>query len=210
MRFARVAVLIIMTAFSVIVTMVTKQTNIDRCEQREDEGLNEADEELHEVEDENETGAMEEIFATEDVTEKTDRKGEGANRDRENFDKPDDQKYERKDRIEPTRCFLLFRFITEEIPQNEFRTGDLEYDDRPCAEGDESESDCAVEIRIVRTDQGAGQVEVTINIMTPTHGAYTRNQSHPVVKQNEEEKRDEDRKRHRKGVFTDDRFQKVA
>src|SRR5690606_10893541 len=50
--------------------MVAEQADIDGGEQCEHEGLNHTDEKLHEVEHEHEAGAVEKVFAAEDVSKK--------------------------------------------------------------------------------------------------------------------------------------------
>ena len=57
----------------VVVAVITEESDIDRCQQGEHEGLNKADEEFHEVEDEKETSAVEKILAAKDVSEKSNR-----------------------------------------------------------------------------------------------------------------------------------------
>jgi hypothetical protein len=42
----------------VVVTMVADQADVNRAEQRKNRGLNQADEQLHEIENKKETGAV--------------------------------------------------------------------------------------------------------------------------------------------------------
>jgi hypothetical protein len=53
----------------VIIAVIAEEANIDRGEERKDGGLNQPDEQFHEIENENETGSMEEVFTAEDVAE---------------------------------------------------------------------------------------------------------------------------------------------
>ena len=77
-----------------VVTMIADEADVDRSQQGENERLDQADEQLHEIENEKETGPVEQIFATEDVAEKTDGKREGPNGDGEHFDQADDKKHQ--------------------------------------------------------------------------------------------------------------------
>ena len=46
------------TGVIVVVTVVADQTDVNGAEQRKDRGLNQADEQLHEIENKKETGAV--------------------------------------------------------------------------------------------------------------------------------------------------------
>ena len=91
MRFDGVTGLVVV---GVIVSVIGQKTDIYGGQKREDERLNEADEQLHEIEDKQETGAVQEILSAEYVTKKTDRKGKGTDRDGKHLDQPNDQKNE--------------------------------------------------------------------------------------------------------------------
>lgn len=56
-------------ALFVIIAVVAEEADIDRGEKRKDGGLNQPDEQFHEIENENETGSMEEVFTAKDVAE---------------------------------------------------------------------------------------------------------------------------------------------
>jgi hypothetical protein len=71
-RFGRVVGLIVVCVFVVVVAVVTEQTNVHRGQEGEDERLDQPDEELHEVENKEEAGAVKEVFAAKDVTKETD------------------------------------------------------------------------------------------------------------------------------------------
>jgi hypothetical protein len=115
----------------VVVAVVADEADVDGAQEGEHEGLDEADEQLHEVEDEKEAGAVEQVFTTEDVAEKTDRKGEGADADGEHLDEADEDEHKREDRVEPAGGFVLVGLVAEEVPENHLRAGDLEDDDQP-------------------------------------------------------------------------------
>jgi hypothetical protein len=53
----------------VIIAMIAEEADIDRGEERKDGGLNQPDEQFHEIENENETGSMEKVFTAKDVAE---------------------------------------------------------------------------------------------------------------------------------------------
>ena len=52
-----------------IIAMIAEEADIDRGEERKDGGLNQPDEQFHEIENENETGSMEKVFTAKDVAE---------------------------------------------------------------------------------------------------------------------------------------------
>ena len=56
-------------AFFVIIAVVAEEADIDRSEKGKDGGLNEANEQFHEIKNKDEPGPMEEVLAAEDVTE---------------------------------------------------------------------------------------------------------------------------------------------
>lgn len=59
----------VVTFGTVIIAVVADEPDINGAEERKDERLNQADEQLHEIEDEKEAGAMEEIFPAENIAE---------------------------------------------------------------------------------------------------------------------------------------------
>ena len=117
-----------------VIAMVADEADINGAEQREDCGLNEADEHLHEVENENEVSAVEQILAAEDIAEQAHGKREGTDDDREYVGAADDQEYGRQDRVEPAGSFAFLRLVAEEVEEENFRARELENDDQPRAE----------------------------------------------------------------------------
>ena len=93
------------TIVFMVIAMITDKADIDGGEQGENDGLDQADEELHEIENEEEAGAVQKVFTTEDIAEETDGKGKWADHDRENLNEADDQEDEGKNRIEPAGSF---------------------------------------------------------------------------------------------------------
>lgn len=140
-RFGGVSFLVI-----VVITVIADKADINRGEKRENDGLDQADEQLHEIENEQEAGAMEEILATKDIAEETNGESEGTDENGENFNAAHDQKDQGENRIEPTWGFRFIGFVAEKIPENEFWPGIFEDDDKPSAEGDQGECQRTVEI----------------------------------------------------------------
>ena len=89
----------------VIIAMVAKKTDIYRGEEGENDGLDQADEKLHEIEHKEETGAVKKIFPAEDIAEETDGKGEGADNNGENLDEADNQEDQGQDGVKPAGGF---------------------------------------------------------------------------------------------------------
>src|SRR5690348_8985108 len=100
---------------TVVVTMVTDQTNVHRGKEREDQGLDEADKQLHEIEHKEKSGAVQEVFTAENVSEKPDRKRHRANHDRNHFDQTHGEEYQREYIVERGGCFLFVGLITKQI-----------------------------------------------------------------------------------------------
>src|SRR6478736_3434906 len=193
-----------------VIAMVAEEADVDGAQEGEDRGLDEADEQLHEVEDKEEVRAVEEIFPAEDVAEQTDRKREGADGDREHLDAADDQEDQRKEGIEPGGRLGLVRLVAEEIPEDELRAGVLEDDDQVGAEGNQREGDGAVKIRGERADP-RGELDATVaEALFRADRADTRQQAHPVLNKDEDEEGDEQREGDRESFFAHDRLEQVA
>ena len=88
-----------MAVFVIAPLVITEQADVDRGKQREHQRLDYSDEQLHKIEHEYETGAMEQIFSAEDVAEKSHRKGERPDGDGEDLNQANGEKDQRKHRI---------------------------------------------------------------------------------------------------------------
>lgn len=206
MRLGVSVVLVVMTF-----VVIGDQADINSGEEREDCGLNQADEQLHEVEHKHEAGAVEEILAAEDIAEEADGKCEGADADREEFNETDHEEHQREDGIEPAGGFVLVGFVAEKVPEDDLRTGIFKNDDEPPAERNERERNSAVEVRREGTDKRIGHVEMTLGVrMAHANRADAREQTGPVLNQNKDKERDEQRKRRGKSLFPNDGFEQIA
>jgi len=176
-----------------VIAMITNQADVDSGEQSEDDGLDQTDQQLHEVEDKKEGGAVEEIFTAVDVAEEANGEGERADKDRKNFDAAHDQEDQSEDGVEPAGSFLFLGLVAEEIDEQKFQAGKPEDQNCPSAEGKNRESDGAIKVRSERTDERTAHMELPFGVsVAPTNGADARNESHPIIEQNENEQRDED------------------
>lgn len=196
---------------TMVIAVIYDQSDIDRGEQREDQGLNKADQQLHEVEGEKETCAVKEAFSTEHVAKKPDRKSDWSNSDRDHFNNSDEKKNEREDVVERDGSFFLVRLIPEQVEEENLRPRELHNDDKPGTERNGRQSDGAIEVGRERTDQGRSDVKVALRVrVSPPDRAHSGQQPHPVLEENKNEECDQERESEWECAFANDGLKQVA
>ena len=167
---------------------------------------------VQEIENKKEARAMEQVFTAEDIAEETNRERERSDQDRKDLDEADEQEHERENRVEPGGSFTFLGLVAEEVPEDEFRAGDPENNDGPRAERNEGERDGAVEVGVVRANERRADVLKVPPMLAlpPPHRADAGDETHPVVKQDEDEKCHEQRKRQWKSLLADDGFEEAT
>src|SRR3954462_11150702 len=98
-----------------IITVVADEADGDGGQQGEDEALNEADEQLEEIEGRQEVHRVKEVFTAEYVAEKTHRKGHRTDEDRNDFDETGNDEDQREAPIHGGSKFLLVGLVAEEV-----------------------------------------------------------------------------------------------
>jgi len=205
-------VAVVMVVFGVIVAVIADQADVDADQQREHEGLHEADEQFEEVERRGQApflhGAhrVHQVFAAEDVAEKPERERNRSEEDRDNFDQTRAEENQEQRIIDDGRGFVFVGFVAEDILQHEDRARVTHDKIKPTDERDGGERKRAVHVGIAGADKlhpFAGLVARHVD------RSDARKKSAPVLNQNESEQRDQQRKRGLRDLVADDRRREI-
>ena len=199
-------VLVVVAAF-----VVTNQADINGGEEREDEGLNKAHENFQQSRDGrddirgNAAKRVDQVFAAEDVAVKSERKGDEAERDRDDFDAADAQ--EDKTEHDPHREaeLLLVGLIAEEVEDQHLEARVAQHEISPSDERDDRQRKGGIKVggrRADRVDPVA--MHVVFN------GTHSGEQAAPVHQKNKNEEAAEGREDLADHAFPDDRLEGIT
>src|SRR3954468_22297339 len=80
----------------VVITVVADEADVDGGQQGENEALNEADEQLEEIEGRQEVHRVEEVLTAKHVAEQTHRKSHRTDENRDDLDQTDHEEHQRE------------------------------------------------------------------------------------------------------------------
>ena len=123
--------------------MVADEADVDGREEREDEGLDETDEDFEHAGDggddvwSNAAEGMDEVLSTEDVAVETERKGDQARGDGEDFNAADAKEDETEHEPHRGAELLLVGLVAEEIEDQRLKAGVTQHKISPGEERDD-------------------------------------------------------------------------